>query len=319
MNRAKRNWLIVGAVLAAAGVLLFGAAMAVLHFDFRKLNTWEGETRVCSVQEDFTDIRIRLDTQELELIPSEDGECRVVFTVDKKARPVAVVSGGALDIQVKDERKWTERIGISVGEEKVTLCLPRERYETLTVETDTGSVRVPGSFSFRAGQVTGDTGSVNWEASCSDRLEIALHTGALLVEAPETGDLHLKTTTGSIRARGTAADSVSIEADTGNVLLEDLLCASLTAKTDTGKLTLRRTVADGAFDLHSDTGDVLLDDCDASELTIRTNTGDVKGTLRTAKIFYTKTSTGDVDVPKSVTGGPCDITTSTGDIRMDLA
>lgn len=319
MNRAKRNWLIAGIVLIVVGVLLFGAAMAIQHFDFRKLNTWEGETRVCFIQEDFTDVRIRLDTQALELIPSEDGECRVIFTVDKKANPVAVASGGVLVIQVKDERKWYERIGISVGEEKVTLCLPKERYESLTVETDTGSVRVPGSFSFREGQITGDTGSVRWEAPCADRLEIALHTGAVRVEASETGDLRLRTTTGSILARGMEAKAVHVEADTGDVVLEDLRCASLEGKTDTGELTLRRTVADAAFDLHTDTGDVRLDDCDAAELTIRTNTGDVTGTLRTAKVFFTKTNTGDVDVPRSAAGGPCDITTDTGDIRIDLA
>ena len=319
MNRAKRNWLIAGIVLIVVGVLLFGAAMAIQHFDFRKLNTWEGETRTVPIGEDFADIRIQLDTQALELLPSEDGACRVVFTVDRKASPIAAVSGGALEIRVKDERQWYEWIGISFGEEKVTLYLPRERYETFTLETDTGSVRVPGSFSFREGQITGDTGSVLWEAPCADRLEIALHTGAVRVEASETGDLRLRTTTGSILARGMEAKAVHVEADTGDVVLEDLRCASLEGKTDTGELTLRRTVADAAFDLHTDTGDVRLDDCDAAELTIRTNTGDVTGTLRTAKVFFTKTNTGDVDVPRSAAGGPCDITTDTGDIRIDLA
>ena len=36
------------------------------------------------------------------------------------------------------------------------------------------------------------------------------------------------------------------------------------------------------------------------------------------KVFITDTSTGNISVPKTITGGKCEITTSTGDIRISI-
>ena len=72
------------------------------------------------------------------------------------------------------------------------------------------------------------------------------------------------------------------------------------------------------MDLDRDTGDIDLEDCDADEIFIVTDTGDVKGTLLSEKVFITKTDTGDVNVPNSISGGRCEITTDTGDINISL-
>ena len=41
--------------------------------------------------------------------------------------------------------------------------------------------------------------------------------------------------------------------------------------------------------------------------------------LLSPKIFFTETSTGKVQVPRSLSGGECGITTSTGDIKLEIA
>jgi hypothetical protein len=51
---------------------------------------------------------------------------------------------------------------------------------------------------------------------------------------------------------------------------------------------------------------------------VEITTGDVSGSLRTDKIFNVQ-ATGDVNVPKSGTGGLCDITTTTGDIHIRVS
>ena len=61
-----------------------------------------------------------------------------------------------------------------------------------------------------------------------------------------------------------------------------------------------------------------LKDCDAAELEIKTGTGDVQGTLLSEKVFVVKTNTGKIQVPETVTGGKCKITTTTGDIRITV-
>jgi DUF4097 and DUF4098 domain-containing protein YvlB len=58
--------------------------------------------------------------------------------------------------------------------------------------------------------------------------------------------------------------------------------------------------------------------CDASELYIELDTGDVTGSLLSDKVFIAQSDTGRVNVPKSVTGGRCEITTDTGDIKITV-
>ena len=51
---------------------------------------------------------------------------------------------------------------------------------------------------------------------------------------------------------------------------------------------------------------------------MKTDTGKVVGSLLSEKVFIAETSTGKVSVPKTTTGGKCEITTSTGDIKIEV-
>jgi DUF4097 and DUF4098 domain-containing protein YvlB len=61
-----------------------------------------------------------------------------------------------------------------------------------------------------------------------------------------------------------------------------------------------------------------LDACDAAEIYIKTDTGNVEGRFLSDKVFIAKTDTGLINVPKTITGGRCEITTNTGDICVTL-
>ena len=83
-------------------------------------------------------------------------------------------------------------------------------------------------------------------------------------------------------------------------------------------MNLKDVLASVDFSIQTSTGDVSLDRCDAQSIKIETSTGDVRGNLKSEKIFFTHTSTGKVNVPKTTSGGTCEITTSTGDIEIDI-
>ena len=57
---------------------------------------------------------------------------------------------------------------------------------------------------------------------------------------------------------------------------------------------------------------------DADSILIKTSTGNVKGTLLSEKVFSAESDTGRVSIPKSYSGGECDISTSTGDIKIEI-
>jgi DUF4097 and DUF4098 domain-containing protein YvlB len=56
--------------------------------------------------------------------------------------------------------------------------------------------------------------------------------------------------------------------------------------------------------------------CDATEIFVKTSTGNVAGSLLSSKVFIANTSTGSIDVPKTTSGGRCEIITSTGNIKI---
>ena len=105
---------------------------------------------------------------------------------------------------------------------------------------------------------------------------------------------------------------------TGRVKLVGLACGNLSTDGSTGDVTLKDTVASGAFRIERSTGDVKFDNADAGEINVKTSTGDVTGTLRSEKIFFAESDTGKISVPKSITGGKCEITTETGDIDIEI-
>ena len=81
---------------------------------------------------------------------------------------------------------------------------------------------------------------------------------------------------------------------------------------------MNNVIAAEKFSIKRSTGDVKLDRSDAAELFVETDTGDVTGTLLSDKVFVVETDTGSVDVPKTITGGKCEIITSTGDINISV-
>jgi hypothetical protein len=59
-----------------------------------------------------------------------------------------------------------------------------------------------------------------------------------------------------------------------------------------------------------------LDLCD--EIYLKTDTGDVSGFLLSDKIFIAESDTGRISVPKTFTGGKCEVKTDTGNIKITV-
>ena len=81
---------------------------------------------------------------------------------------------------------------------------------------------------------------------------------------------------------------------------------------------MTNVIAAEEFHLERDTGNIEFNGCDAETIYAKTTTGDVRGTLLSEKVFITETDTGNIDVPKTIAGGKCEITTDTGDINIKI-
>lgn len=296
MNKT-RKYIILAVSLVIAGLLMGTAGLFAVNFDFASLSLARLTSNTHTVEEDFTKISINTDISDVRLELSEDDICEVICLEEVNYFHKVSVENNTLTITVQDNRMWYEHMGIFGGFHNVTLRLPKKAYEDLTVRCSTADVEIPKDFSFGWADISTSTGHIKWQGSMVNNLLLSVSTGDIFVD------------------------------DTG--------CQTLTATTNTGDIRLANTVITQNLIAKTDTGDVRFDRCDAKAMSVNTDTGDVTGTLLSVMIFITETGTGKVVVPTDGYGeilsssgqvlvsGPLvdrigEITTDTGDIRIEV-
>lgn len=319
MKKSMIVWLVIAAALILAGGMTFGCAMTMINWDFAKLSTDKYETREYEITDEFQNISVLADTADVTFLPSDGTACRVVCYEQTNVSHAVAVKDGTLTVELIDTRKWYEHIGFNFKTPKVTVYMPKGEYAALTVRTDTGDVHVSGEFHFEAIDATVSTGNVDCFASSSGQIRIKASTGNIGLQDVSAGSLDLGVSTGRVMMiRTNCATDINIKVSTGEAVLAGVTCQNLTSNGDTGDIDLTSVIASGSFSIVRSTGDVSFEGCDAAEILVTTSTGDVEGSLLSDKVFIVNTHTGEKDVPKTNTGGKCQITTSTGDIEISI-
>lgn len=345
MNRTLK------AVIVAAALILVGAVLAGCGL-FAMDGAWDlfaGSGKLITTQEtitgEFTNIDIDILWADLELLPSPDGTCYYKATTYDNMFCSYTVENGTLRISQDDSRKWHQHIGIYWGETSLQVYLPEDVYGQLTIQSDTSDVTIPANFTFENASITTSTGDMDLSCKINGHLNLGCSTGNIVIQSTSAladtsmNALNITTSTGNVRIRDLSANSISVctntgvctvtgvavqqnlavSTSTGDIQLMAVTCSSLSTQTNTGDGKMNNVVVSGDAKLESSTGDWEFDRFDAANITIDTDTGDVEGTLLSDKIFFVTTDTGDVVVPRTTSGGRCEITTDTGDIEIEIA
>lgn len=280
MSRKTKLWLLAATLLILLGLAIFAGAMSALNWDFAKLSTDSYDTKVYIITEDFTNISISDTTANISFVPLVDGDAIVTLREETTGEHTVTVTNGTLLIENVTEKKWYQHIGIHFETPTITIAIPQKQYSALSVKVTTGNITVE---------------------------DISLET------------LSLSITTGSITLSNvTCRGEADLHVSTGKVNLSDLACRDLISDGVTGDIRLENVIAESMISIERTTGDVFFDRCDAGDLLIKTNTGSVSGSLLTGKIFITTSATGNIEIPQSIPNGICNITTTTGDIRITI-
>lgn len=300
MSKKIKTWLIIAVSLMLVGGIIFVGVMSMLKWNFTELNTTKYETNVYEINDFFTNISINTDTADVLFLKSSDGKCKIECFERQKEKHTVTVQDKTLKIDINDTRKWYEYITFfGFGTPKIKVYLPQDKYGLLMVNISTGDVEIPNDFTFDSVDIKGSTGHVECKASA-------------------TNDLKIKLSTGDIDIENITAGNIDLTVSTGDIELSGVECVSLTTSGNTGDFDLEKVVATQNFNFTWGTGDIEFDHCDAGEIFVKASTGDIEGSLLSDKVFICNTSTGRVNVPKTITGGKCEITTSTGDIKLKI-
>ena len=317
MSNKTKMWLIIAFSLILIGCILLTGVMFKLKWDFSKLSTIKYETNNYGVNENYENISINTNTANVVLVHSDDSKSSVVCYEETKMKHSVTVKNNTLYIEVVDTRKWYEYIGINFGSPKITVSLPQGKYGNLSIKTDTGDVEIPKDFKFSSIDVIESTGNVINYASVTESIKIKTSTGNIYTENISAETISLSASTGKITvSKINCKGDLSIKLSTGKTILKDIGCNNLTSIGNTGNITLENVNASEKFLIIRSTGDVSFKDCDAAEIFVETDTGNVKGNFLSDKVYITETDTGRIDVPKTTSGGKCEIKTSTGNIKI---
>ena len=262
----------VGSTLLLAGGVMFAIGVATANQNSSVI-TKEHEVSA------FSKVNIDVLVTDLYFKVSEDATSKVVCKEREKVYHTVEVKDDTLYIQGFDSRQWAEKTFDFFWKPlSVTIYLPSGNLDEVKIDSSTGDIDIPESYSM-------------------NNLNVNVSTGNISIASSVAENVHIKSSTGDIHYAGNAKD-IHLEASTGKVKLSNALSEKLKIKTSTGDITIRNSDASSSIDIEASTGDV-----DAEFLS--------------AKEFDVHTSTGNIRIPSSVSGAtPCRIHTSTGDIKV---
>lgn len=320
MNSTKKIiW--IAAILILVGAVFCIGAMAAGGFDWNRLGTMSYVTRTHRIDQAFSGIVVESEEYSVRLLPSQDGECKVLCTDSEDGKLFHTVSvlEGTLTIRRQDDRSWHEHVGTSFAKMEIEVYLPQKDYESLTVRTASGRVEVSRELSFADARVETASGSVHFSAEAGKELTVKTASGRIQISNASPEAMSVRSASGSITLEAIHGDSrLNSETASGRITLTNVECREVTVDTESGGIRFTDVLASEKLSARSASGSVHLERCDAEALSIRTTSGSVKGSLLSEKVFLTDTSSGSVSVPRTVSGGVCEITTASGSIKITI-
>lgn len=303
MKKSKKILITVAVILVAVGMICGFCGIYSLGFNFNEISTSDFVTHTYTVEDDFTNIIIEDAESNINFYKSNDDKCRVLCDEREKVTHTVVNENNTLTVRVKDERNWFERINIGffIADMRVSVYLPKNKYDSLNAASMSGDIDVANEFTFDNAKVGSISGDVSVKADVKQELNISSTSGDVIINNISATEC-------------INASSVSGEIDLSNVKGKEIF-----ANTISGGVMLADTVASQKLKANSTSGEIDLKRCDAKNIVLDTVSGEISGTLLSNKQFITETTSGTVNVPQSVSNEECRITTVSGDIYIEIA
>ena len=232
MTKKMKKLMVISAVIFGIGLILCLIAAISVDFDFSRLSTavYEKKTKVINTEFDEIDIQDMSDSVELK--PSDDGKCKIIYYDSNKIIHNIDISEGILKIKA-EYRNWTSYIfNINIGRDMI-IYLPEKEYEKLYISTVGGNINME-KFAFE---------------------DTELHTVSGNISAYGSGEVKISTTSGAVDITGKTDNGAEISSVSGDIRLNKFISESLTIGTASGDVYLDMSDAD-KINISTVSGDV---------------------------------------------------------------
>lgn len=197
MKKSKKILITVAVILVAVGMICGFCGIYSLGFNFNEISTSDFVTHTYTVEDDFTNIIIEDAESNINFYKSNDDKCRVLCDEREKVTHTVVNENNTLTVRVKDERNWFERINIGffIADMRVSVYLPKNKYDSLNAASMSGDIDVANEFTFDNAKVGSISGDVSVKADVKQELNISSTSGDVYAE-----NLNLKNLMPSLQA-----------------------------------------------------------------------------------------------------------------------
>ena len=317
-------WLFISILCIAAGLGLMLASGLRSGGDLEDVLSGAGYAehlteKTSDVDESFHSVAVRASSDDVRLLPAEDGRCRVSCGESERCRYRVSVENGTLTVTLEDEGKG--HIGISFSGESIPLriYLPEQSYKALTVDCSSGDVETAAGFRFDQAQIGTSSGEIMLRDFTAKELGLSSTSGDISLSRCDLGTLTLDSTSGEISLKDTVCTGAAkLRATSGDSTLEDSTLGSLDLSCTSGEVNLTRIVCDGAARVETTSGEITLQDAGAKSFELSANSGDVEGSVRGPVDFIVDSTSGDIHTSGGVRGAaPCRVSTTSGDVDLE--
>ena len=293
--------LIIAVVLLVVGALLVGAGWVLLKKNPLAQNTVKDANYPYGIDNLPTKIDIATLDSRVEILPATGEEWRVECKDTEKLYHTVELVDGVLTIrQNGTARKWYEYITLQgVQPLSVTVYLPEGTYQSLSIHSTSGSIKVREGITFSNASLQNTSGSITCSSHIAGALEVKNTSGSITVNGGVDGDLNVKNTSGSIEIKDATPTSVTIKNTSGGIDLYDVVCR-------------------GEIKVENTSGSIEFEHCDALSFDLRTTSGGIRGSILSAKTFDCRSISGGVHVPNNGNGGNFLARSSSGGIRITV-
>ncbi|MBO4636160.1 MAG: DUF4097 family beta strand repeat protein [Clostridiales bacterium] len=306
MNRSTKVILISSGVLIGAGIILGGIGLAVSGDRLRSANV-EYIRKEEVITEDFSNILMQEISSDIRILPSDDGNTRIVYYDTNLMEHEIVTENDTLKVLYEDNSEgthWWQHVNFNFSfnddpeDHDTILYLPEDSYGNLSIEGVSSDISVPEGFGFNNIDVTAISGNIS-------------------VLAAASGNISANTTSGDVILSSGTPSSAEISVISGDISISDMQIAGrLNLNTTSGKMTLSRVDA-GSCAFNTISGDITFADFSAGSIDINTTSGDISGNVIGEYHFDVNTTSGEINLPDNISSGlEFDISTISGDVDL---
>jgi hypothetical protein len=298
-------------------------ALCLIGFDFDEMKPIENTEATYDIVENFNRIKIYAQNSDIKVLPSSNGECRVVIEERKGFKYDVGADGYEFHLHEMDMRKWYEKLEINPEKRSVTVYVPDREYIIFSIDSRMGNINVSGGIKIVDAAIFANVGNINFSSGIVSSLIIhTINEGSITVSDSEVRALSAQCgKSGNVNISNlTIKEDMTLYAGYGNINASDVVCNEANVDTYMGSIMLDNVIAGEKMEVEAEEGSVTFNMCNAAEIVIEVLEGNVNGTLLSSKRFMASSENGNVSVPTSdENGGKCEIKVGTGNIIIEIS